>query len=213
MLPLIELKNYSRFIVQYLIKLISNTEEATLTKEQYVSLLDVVFSNKKNFPNDLKQDLLSIVPKLTSFLSTSKKESIGSYIDFYLKKISIAGSDALKDCLCDVITDGFSRDHSGLEYWSKIYNKNITSSAILLKYIGNYCANLKLFVHLLCDVSAKNWQKLSSELNRKVLSQTLNDIFVESKELRTKKKKDEGLNEAIRISEVFITYFIIYIFY
>ncbi|XP_044265792.1 transmembrane protein 214-A [Tribolium madens] len=181
MLPLIELKNYSRFIVQYLIKLISAVDEAALSKEQFVSILDVVFSNRKNFPNDLKQDLLTVVPTLKSFLFTNKKES--SCVDFYLKKIPTAGNDSFKDCLCDVVVEGFSRDQSSLEHWSKIYNKNVASSAILLKYI------------------AKNWQTLSPKINKKVLSQTLNQILIESKELRTKKKKEEGLIEAIHISE------------
>ncbi|KYB26829.1 Transmembrane protein 214-B-like Protein [Tribolium castaneum] len=166
MLPLIELKNYSRFIVQYLIKLISGADQATVSKEQFVSLLDVVFSSKKNFPSDLKQDLVTVVPTLKSFLATSKEPTC---VDFYLKKIPTVGNDSFKDCLCDVIVDGFNRDQSSLESWGKNYTKN--------------------------------WQTLSCKINKKVLAHTLNQILLESNELRTRKKKDEGLIEAIRVSE------------
>jgi hypothetical protein len=137
MLPLIELKHYSKYIVKYLIDLIKNADGGSLTREQYVMLLESIFSNKKNFPNDLKQELISISPNLKFFLFGSlKSEAFHSSLEFYLKKITTNDSYLLQECLCDVIIQGLNRDQSSLDHWSKIYVKNIAPSAILLEYIG-----------------------------------------------------------------------------
>ncbi|CAH1365193.1 unnamed protein product [Tenebrio molitor] len=175
MLPLIELKHYSKYIVKYLIDLIKNADGGSLTREQYVMLLESIFSNKKNFPNDLKQELISISPNLKFFLFGShKSETFHSSLEFYLKKITTNDSYLLQECLCDVIIQGLNRDQSSLDHWSKIYVKNIAPSAILLEYIDN------------------NWQAVSNKLNRKALQQTVDQIITLNNELVSKKKKDQG---------------------
>ncbi|RZC43263.1 transmembrane protein 214-B, partial [Asbolus verrucosus] len=111
-------------------------KEISLTKEQYLLILETVFVAKKNFPSDLKQDLIHVIPSLTdSLFGEIHEEILSSLIEWSLKKITLNNNSSYQDCLCEVLIECFYRNQVSLENWSKIYNKNAPSSAILLKYI------------------------------------------------------------------------------
>ncbi|KAJ3646437.1 hypothetical protein Zmor_024025 [Zophobas morio] len=184
MLPLIELKNYSRFVVQYLLDLISCNNDFTLSRDQFFFILELIFSNKKNFPNDLKQSLVDTIPNLKSCLfSGNKKEAFKNSLEIYLKKLAASESDACQQCLCDVIVEGFTTDPSSIEHWGKAFVKNTTASAILLQYVD------------------RNWNTISDQLNKKIFIEVLKQVSATNSDFVVKKKKDDGLIETIRIAK------------
>lgn len=178
MLPLIEMKSYSRYVVKYLLDLVSRTYEAALTKEEYLLILDVVHSNKKNFPSELQQDLLGNLPKLKELLFKNSKQKYNDYLEPFLKKIATNSNSSYQNCLCDIIVQILNKDQSVLATWNKLYAKNLISSAILIRYISNNYDNIKPSV-------------------MKSLKDLLLSFTTINEELSQKKRKDDGLKEAI----------------
>lgn len=138
MLPIIEMKNYSRYVITYLIDLINRFNDVPITKEQYLSIMDIVYSNKKNVPTDLIQSLNNIVPKLKLLLFTNNSDKYNSFIEPLLKNLATNDNASYKDELCDVIITCLYKDHTCFGTWNKNYTKTLTSSAILLNYMGKF---------------------------------------------------------------------------
>lgn len=138
MLPLIEMKNYSKYVVKYLLDLISQKEKVQITKEQYLLILDVIYSNRKNFPVELQKELYKHVPNLKAFLFANSKERYHNYVEHFLKRLSVTTNSSYQNTLCDIIIEIYTKDQSTMAPWNKIYIKNVSSSAILLNYISKY---------------------------------------------------------------------------
>lgn len=137
MLQLIEMKNYSRYIVKYLINLVKRHDKITINRDQYLLFLEIIFSNKKNFPTDLSKDLHEILPKLKSLLFINgSHEKYHSYIEPLLKKLQNNSNKHYTNELCDILVLCFNKDQTNLNTWGKNYTKHLTGSAVLLNYIG-----------------------------------------------------------------------------
>lgn len=144
MLPLIEMKNYSRYVINYLVDLINRFNDVPVTKEQFLSIMDIVYSNKKNLPADLTQSLYNIVPKLKLLLFTNNSDKYNSFIEPLLRSLVINDNTAYKSEICDVIITCLHKDHTCFGTWSKNYIKTLPSSAILLNHMGK-CIFIALF--------------------------------------------------------------------
>lgn len=141
------MKNYSRYVIKYLIDLINRHKKGHLNRDQYLLVLDTIFSNKKNFPNDLTKDLNSILPNLKRLLfnnnNGSGTDKYYSFIEILFKKLQNNNSNKLyRDEICDVFVNCLSKDQTSFGAWSKNYTKSLTSSALLLNYIGNIVLNI-----------------------------------------------------------------------
>lgn len=143
------MKNYSRYICSYLLNLLSK-KDITITKEQYLLLVETIHTNKKNFPVDLKNELAEKITDLKPTLFSNKKEKCSNLFDVMFKKILVNSNKPYQDCLCDILIDVFHKDESTLSSWNKIYSKNVATSAILLKYLGNYlnCYSTICFINI-----------------------------------------------------------------
>lgn len=147
MLPVIEMKNYSRFVVKYLIDLVNRHDNVCITKDQYLLILDVVFSNIKNLPSDLIKDLTSIVPKARKLLfSQSTNDRYHLYVDSLLKKLQNNSNKKYTDELCGSLVVCLSKDNTSFGNWTKSYTKYLDGSAVLLKYIGMDLLYFYLFI-------------------------------------------------------------------
>lgn len=142
MYPLIEMKNYSRYVVSYLINLINRFNDVPLTKEQYQFIAELIFSNKKNFPTDLSQSLQETTPKLKLLLFTGNNDKYHSFVEFFLKKLTVVDHKGYRKELCDIIMTCVQKDGTIFSTWSKNYTKYLVASSILLNYIGMFRENL-----------------------------------------------------------------------
>ncbi|XP_050295863.1 transmembrane protein 214 [Anthonomus grandis grandis] len=178
MLPLLEMKSYSQYVLKYLVQLTNQDFETQLTKEQYLLILDTAFSSKKNLPAALQKDLVKNVPKLKKLLFSNKKERYNSYVEVLLKKINATTNVSYQNALCDILIDIFNKDQSTLAVWNKVYSKNLLASAVLLRYMSDNRDSLK-----------PNLKKDFKEL--------LAHFSAINEELSQKRRKDEGLKEAM----------------
>lgn len=143
---MIDMKSYSRYIASYLLKLLSTKDNITISKEQFLQLIDVVYINNKNFPADLKQDLSNKLREIKSSIFKNKKEKYSNFFELVFQKILINSDKSYQDCICDILINIFIEDKTLLTNWCKIYSKNVLPSTILLSYIGN-CFIKKLILY------------------------------------------------------------------
>lgn len=136
MLPLLDMKSYSRYVVKYLVDLTSRDYEISLSRDQYLVILDTVYSSKKNFPNELQKGLVQNLPKLKKLLFSNKMEKFNSSVEVFLKKIAATSNQSYQDCLCDILIEIFTRDQSTLAIWNKVFAKHLLASTVLLRYIS-----------------------------------------------------------------------------
>lgn len=135
------MKNYSRYIVQYLIDLINLHDKVNITTENYLLVLDVAYANYKNFPNDLRKNMQSVASKLNSMLFAQNNGNYGKcymLIEPLLKKLQSNSSSAYKDQICEVLVECLIKNPTAFSSWSKCYTKYLPQSAILLNYLGKY---------------------------------------------------------------------------
>ncbi|KAI4468656.1 transmembrane protein [Holotrichia oblita] len=178
MLPIIEMKNYSRYVITYLIDLINRFNDIPITKEQYLSVMDTIYSNKKNVPADLTQSLQNTVPKLKLLLFTNNSDKYNSFIEPLLKNLAINENISYRNEICDVIITSLQKDHTCFGTWNKNYTKTLPSSAILLNYMDTH------------------WKQIYKKFNRKIFKELLNTYLITNEDLLTKKRKDDGLIES-----------------
>lgn len=138
MFPLLEMKNYARYIVKYLLDVLNSlNEQATIAKEDYFLILDTVYSNKKNFPTEYKQKLIKIIPTLKPLLLNVNNESYKQSFNTLFKKLTtVTNNKPYQNCLCDIICDVFNKEPNCLNIWESNYKTSVEASAVLLSYIG-----------------------------------------------------------------------------
>lgn len=90
MLPLIELRNYTSYVIGYLKDLFSQktASKTLLTGEQFINTFDALHSSKYNIPNASKQELTAI----SSLLQVKLFCGIAVYF-LYLLKIATKERD------------------------------------------------------------------------------------------------------------------------
>ncbi|KAK5649111.1 hypothetical protein RI129_004003 [Pyrocoelia pectoralis] len=180
MLPIIEMKSFSRYILKYLISLINRHSTADINVDQYLLMLDVAFANYKNVPNDLKNDLQKIVPKLESML-LGNKDKLHVFIEPLIKKLLSNNDKAYRDEICKILIRCFVQDQNAISSWSNMYSKCLPQSAILLNYLS------------------EKWSSLANKFNKTALINLLNTFGATNEELLTKKRKEPGLADSVAV--------------
>ncbi|KAJ8925970.1 hypothetical protein NQ315_009825 [Exocentrus adspersus] len=178
-LPLMDMKNYSRFVTKYLVDLLSREYNDSVARDEFVLILDSVYSNKKNMPTDLKDELMRKSEKLKRLVFRNNKEKYHSYVEALLKKLTTNSNKPYQDILCDVLVEVFVRDPTTLSNWSKVYTKNVAANALLLRYISDH------------------WKDVAKRLDRGALTNLLTSFKDANEELSVKKRKEEGLTDCI----------------
>lgn len=135
-LPLLEMKNYSRFVVQYLLDLLNRKYDDSISRDEFLLILDTIYSNRKNFPVDLKEELSKKIADVKGLLLKNNKETHHSYVEVFLKKIITDSNKSYQSYICDVLVEVFAKDATTLSTWNKVYAKNVAASSILLRHIG-----------------------------------------------------------------------------
>lgn len=136
MLPLLEMKNYSRFIVKYLSQLLNRHSQVVLSKENYFFLFDLIHT-RHSVPNEVNQELGALSKKLNSILFPKNGDK--KYVAFFeplLQKLTNTQSKAFIGEVTDSLVTCLKRDVSCFASWKNLYAKNYEQSWILLKYIS-----------------------------------------------------------------------------
>lgn len=203
MLPLIEMKNYTRYVVEYLVNIIKQNSKSSITKDQYLLLLNVIFSSKKNLPSDLNNQLNETASKLNVLLlEQNGDKKYHNFIEPFVKRLSDNNNAHYQNNVCYVIVTCLMRDPVSFETWDKIYTKHLPQSALILKYIGECGRNIvffRVYILLFADV---NWNSLAGKINAKKFSNLLDKFSTNNCELMLKKPKEAGLADSVTLIKV-----------
>lgn len=137
MLPLIEMKNYSRYIVEYLLHILTKHKETAVTKEEFFLVLDTVFSKKK-YPADVVQQLNKTAIELGGLLDRNKEVKSNIFVEVLLKKLSDSDNIQNQKVLCELIACCLVNDQNSFGVWSKVYAKHLSASAVLLNHLSEW---------------------------------------------------------------------------
>lgn len=139
MLPLIEMKNYSRYVVEYLLHVLRKHKEAVVTKEEFLLLLETIFSKKK-YPSDVVLQLNKAAVELSALFDRNKDVKRNIFVEILLKKLPEVDNQNQK-VLCELLANCFVKDQNSYANWSKIYAKHLVASAALLNHISKFCVD------------------------------------------------------------------------
>ena len=166
MRPLLRLKNYTRHVVSYLIKLLDHHQATTvqgriLYPPQFFAILDTVFLESQGLNKDIQKDLTSVFPAVKVRLSSRNFEylnncnlfrqglSIGDCsIDHelfpeFLRRISDwflleNKSESYRSILTDCIVECLCNNPLAvISHWQQMYRSHFSASAFVLQQIGN----------------------------------------------------------------------------
>lgn len=132
------MKNYSSFVIKYLINLINNHQIESLSKENYLFIMDIIFSNKKHVPDKLNHELMNSTSRIRSLALKGCGNKCQTFIEPLLQKLqrnAILRKD-YKKILCDVTVDCLTTDNLTFNVWEKCYLKYLRGNTILLNYIS-----------------------------------------------------------------------------
>lgn len=134
MLPVIELKNYSHYVIKYLIDLINrHSDSAAVSNDQYLLILDVAFGTYKNFPNDQREQLHCSLPILRAAMV---RTGLHGHFNSLLRKLTSSDGQGYKRELCGALVACLKDDPSSYATWGKCYSKYLPQSATLISHIG-----------------------------------------------------------------------------
>uniref|UniRef100_A0A1B6C1J5 Transmembrane protein 214 n=4 Tax=Clastoptera arizonana TaxID=38151 RepID=A0A1B6C1J5_9HEMI len=188
MMPLCELRNYTRFVLDYLKHLLGrHSSSKALTTEQYFSLLDTIFG-AHNLSNVLNTELKSHAKSLSRIVCNVLTENrLHNMFEPLMLKLKSASSHSLKEELASFLCVCLSKDQQSYSLWRQLYTKHLPESATLLRHINS------------------EWKGMSDQLSKKHFKNMLNTFKVTNNEMARLKQKTEGLQECNRLCEVLLS--------
>lgn len=137
-MPLLEMKNYSKYVVQYLAQLLKRHENVILSKDNYLYLFDLCHS-KHSLPNEASQQLASLSKNLKNMLITDKSDKkYSTYFEALLVKLVNAATSTVKNDICSTLVSLLSKDANCYSTWVQMYTKHLQQSCNLLNYISEF---------------------------------------------------------------------------
>ncbi|XP_049876600.1 transmembrane protein 214 [Pectinophora gossypiella] len=189
--PVIELKNYSKYVVGYLSGLLdrhASMESVKITQEQLFSMIDLVNNKKNGLPKDLSSDLIKQLSKYKDIYFNRSGNKFQVTFNQLMKKLpnqylSGASLDPYNQVLVECLLDCLQRDDSCNATWRQLFHKCSKQTATLLDYIDN------------------NWEEVSPRLKQKSLKMTVAQYKESSADTLKGKKKDETVVRANKICQ------------
>lgn len=190
-LPIIELKNYSKFVVLYLSKLLdkhASVDSTKLSQEQLLAMFDLVNNKRNSLSKDLSSDLIKQLIKYKDIYFNRSGNKLQVTFNQIMKKLPnqfLSGStlDPYNRVLVESLIDCLQRDDSCNVTWRQLFQKCTKQSATLLDYINS------------------NWAEVSPRLKLKSLKKTAAEYKEVGADALKGKKKDETVVKANKICQ------------
>lgn len=188
-LPIIELKNYSKYVVGYLSQLLDRHAkmDATVSQEQLLAMFDMV-NSKKGLSKDMSSDLMKQLSKYKDIYFNKSGAKLQVTFNQIIKKLPnqyLSGSnlDPYNRVLVESLVNCLQRDDSCNATWRQLFHRCPKQSATLLDYIDS------------------NWAEISPKLKQKSLKMTVTQYKEISVETLKGKKKDETVVKTNKICQ------------
>ncbi|XP_071444463.1 transmembrane protein 214-A isoform X2 [Hetaerina americana] len=164
MVPLIEMRHYTRWVVSYLGKLAAvyseavkhpDTEHITGSSAPLASFIPLV-SRAMPIGNSLTSQVQKeLMPSLGSFRSLavqqSGQEELGEFFSVYLSRLMPSAPKVLQNELQDGLVQCLTLQPSCFAVWKELYEKNLPQSTILLRHLSTSPAKSSLVGEPLCQ--------------------------------------------------------------
>ncbi|XP_064115342.1 transmembrane protein 214-B-like [Macrobrachium nipponense] len=143
MVPLIGLKNYSAYVVDYGCDVFSGgggggTEEYAdvLGVREFFSILDFTWCSSGSLAKPVQRQLFALYPKVKTTAFTSNPEVVlRNFFPSFLRRLNVDAPEQLKTELRTCLVQCLMQDPHCWSVWSQLYLKHLPQSAILLKHL------------------------------------------------------------------------------
>ncbi|XP_068228650.1 LOW QUALITY PROTEIN: transmembrane protein 214-B [Palaemon carinicauda] len=143
MVPLIGLKNYSAYVVDYGSDVFSGggggaTKEYgdVLGVREFFSILDFTWCSSGSLAKPVQRQLFALYPKVKTTAFTSSPEVVlRNFFPSFLRRLNMDAPEQLKIELKTCLVQCLMQDPHCWNVWSQLYVKHLPQSAILLKHL------------------------------------------------------------------------------
>lgn len=191
MLPLLDLKSYSKFICEYIHRILTTTKTdetgLNLTGDEFIKIYEALTQQRSNrdYQKLFKESAVILMEKYTETIS---KDSSSELFSGLFKKISTSTDSNL---VCSGLKNLISKNDECINVWKMAYKKNISTSAVLLNY--------------LCDSDMPETFK-----KNKNFKDFLSHVTVVNDDISQGNKRNDGVKETNRILVVSVFFLIIF---
>ncbi|XP_063894378.1 transmembrane protein 214 [Helicoverpa armigera] len=190
-LPIIELKNYSKYVVWYLSNLLdehATMDSTKVSQDQLFAMIDMVNNKRSALPKDLSSDLIKQLSKYKDIYFNKSNNKLQVTFNQLMKKLpnqylSGPSLDPYHRVLVDCLVDCLVRDDSCNATWRQLFHRCSKQSATLLDYIDS------------------NWADVSKKLRQKSLKMSVLQYKEVCGEALKGKKKDETVVRTNKICQ------------
>lgn len=190
-LPVVELKNYTKYVIVYLSNLLDNhssMDNVKISQEQLFAMFDMVNGKRNSLSKELSSDLIMQLSKFKDIFFTQGGNKLQVLFNQIMKKLpnqylSGATLDPYNKVLVDCLVDCLQKDDSCNATWRQLFIKCSKQSATLLDYIDG------------------NWATISKKLKLRSLKTTVLQFKEVSGEALKGKKKDETVVKTSKICQ------------
>ncbi|XP_050352609.1 transmembrane protein 214 [Nymphalis io] len=189
-LPIIELKNYSKYVITYLSDILDKhaSMDAKVTHDQFLAMLDMVNNKRNALSKDLSSDLIKQLSKFKDVYFNKSGNKLQVTFNQLMKKLPnqyLSGSilDPYNTVLVESLVECLAQDDSCNATWRQLFHKCSKQSATLIEYIDT------------------NWTKVSPRLKKKSLKMTISQYMEVCGETLKGKKKDETVVKTKKICQ------------
>ncbi|KAJ1525934.1 hypothetical protein ONE63_009122 [Megalurothrips usitatus] len=148
MLPVLDLRSYSQFVVEYLTRLLGrHAAGPALSVNEYITALEAILSPSVPVSNQVTDALhrqARVLRKIA--VNATPDAKLNLFFKPLMDKLSHADTDAYKQEILEFLLLCVSDDEQCFSTWKDIYASKISESSALLQHIGKYFIELKVQV-------------------------------------------------------------------
>ncbi|XP_022184928.2 transmembrane protein 214-A [Nilaparvata lugens] len=142
MFPVCELRNYSRYVLDYLKCLLArHSTSKALNCDQFFSIVDAIHSTDLKLPNPIALELKSNTKQLRE-IASNQCDSLHEYFELLLARMPEA-SNQLRDELVKFAVTCLLNSPRSLTIWKQLYKDNLQQSAWILKSLNSDWSSIK----------------------------------------------------------------------
>ncbi|XP_045521969.1 transmembrane protein 214 [Pieris brassicae] len=190
-LPIIELKNYTKYIIAYLSNHLdrhARMDDTRVSQEQLFAMFDTINSKRNGLSKEMSSDLIKQLIKYKDIYFSKSGNKLQVTFNQFMKKLPnqyLSGTnlDPYNQVIVESLVNCLALDDSCNATWRQLFSRCSKQCATLIEYIDT------------------NWAEVSRKLKHKSLKITVTQYKEVCGEFLKGKKKDETVVKANRICQ------------
>lgn len=196
MVPLIGLKHYSAFVVDYGSTVFGSgggdgaqSCGEVLGVREFFTILDFTWSSSGSLTKPVQRQLFALYPKVkTAAFSSNPEVTLRNFFPSFLRRLDVNITHLLRVELLTCLVQCLTQDPQCWNVWSQLYVKHLVQSSVLLDHLG------------------REWKVLNQSLRikRKEVRETIEKFAQSNKQMSHKAAAVPGVLEATRATETLL---------